>query len=63
VVCGHVHVPAMRRVDGVLYLNDGDWVDSCTALAERHDGRLVLLRPRARRPVATPLPEPSRTSR
>jgi UDP-2,3-diacylglucosamine pyrophosphatase LpxH len=63
VVCGHVHVPAIREVGGVLYLNDGDWVDSCTALAERPDGRLALLRHRARRPVASPLPEPARTSR
>jgi UDP-2,3-diacylglucosamine pyrophosphatase LpxH len=63
VVCGHVHVPAIREVDGILYLNDGDWVDSCTALAERFDGSLVLLRTRARRAVATPLPVPSRTSR
>ena len=43
VVCGHVHVPVMRAVDGVLYLNDGDWVDSCSALAEHPDGRLELL--------------------
>jgi UDP-2,3-diacylglucosamine pyrophosphatase LpxH len=63
VVCGHVHVPAMREIDGVLYLNDGDWVDSCTALAERFDGSIVLLRTRGRKAVATPLPEPARTSR
>jgi len=44
VVCGHVHVPAMRAVDGTLYLNDGDWVDSCSALVEHEDGRLEILR-------------------
>ena len=44
VVCGHIHVAAMRTIDGTLYLNDGDWVDSCSALVEHHDGRLELLR-------------------
>ena len=43
VVCGHIHHAEMRRVDGVLYLNTGDWVESCTALVEHHDGRLELL--------------------
>ena len=40
VVCGHIHHAEMREVNGVLYLNDGDWVESCTALVEHHDGRL-----------------------
>lgn len=44
VVCGHIHQPEMREVDGVLYCNDGDWMESCTALAEHHDGRLEILR-------------------
>ncbi len=43
VVCGHIHHAEMREVAGVLYLNDGDWVESCTALVEHHDGRLELL--------------------
>ena len=43
VICGHTHVPRMRPVGGVLYVNDGDWVDSCTALVEHMDGRLELL--------------------
>ncbi len=43
VVCGHIHHAEMRDVGGVLYLNDGDWVESCTALVEHHDGRLELL--------------------
>ena len=30
-------------VNGVLYINDGDWVESCTALVEHFDGRLELL--------------------
>jgi hypothetical protein len=33
----------MRDVDGTLYLNTGDWVESCTALVEHHDGRLELI--------------------
>ena len=43
VVCGHIHHAEMREVCGVLYLNDGDWVESCTALVEHHDGRLELI--------------------
>jgi UDP-2,3-diacylglucosamine pyrophosphatase LpxH len=43
VVCGHIHHAEMRQVDGVLYLNTGDWVESCTALVEHHDGRLELI--------------------
>jgi UDP-2,3-diacylglucosamine pyrophosphatase LpxH len=43
VVCGHIHHAQMHEVNGVLYLNDGDWVESCTALVEHHDGRLELI--------------------
>ena len=43
VVCGHIHHAEMRTVDGVLYLNGGDWVESCTALVEHHDGRLEVI--------------------
>ncbi len=43
VVCGHIHHAEMRDVDGLLYCNDGDWVESCTALVEHHDGRLELI--------------------
>ena len=43
VVCGHIHHAEMRQVDGVLYLNGGDWVESCTALVEHADGRLELV--------------------
>ena len=44
IVCGHIHHAQMREVDGILYCNDGDWVESCTALVEHHDGQLELLR-------------------
>lgn len=43
VVCGHIHRAEMREIDGVLYCNDGDWVESLTALVEHTDGRLELL--------------------
>src|SRR5271166_6427031 len=43
IVCGHIHQAEMREVGGVLYINDGDWVESCTALVEHHDGRLELI--------------------
>jgi UDP-2,3-diacylglucosamine pyrophosphatase LpxH len=43
VVCGHIHHAEMREVDGIMYMNDGDWVESCTALVEHHDGRMELL--------------------
>jgi UDP-2,3-diacylglucosamine pyrophosphatase LpxH len=43
VVCGHIHLAEMRLIDGILYINDGDWVESCTALVEHMDGRLEIL--------------------
>ncbi len=43
VVCGHIHHAAIRRIDGCLYLNDGDWVESCTALTEDAAGNLEIL--------------------
>ncbi len=43
VVCGHIHKPGVRMIDGVLYANDGDWVEHGTALAETASGDLKLL--------------------
>ncbi len=43
VVCGHIHHAEIRDVCGMLYCNDGDWVESCTALVEHFDGRLEIL--------------------
>ena len=42
-ICGHIHYGHIREDDGVLYVNDGDWVEHCTALVEHHDGALELL--------------------
>lgn len=44
VVCGHIHHAGAELSDGILYLNCGDWVDSCTALVEQRDGDLGLVR-------------------
>jgi UDP-2,3-diacylglucosamine pyrophosphatase LpxH len=43
VICGHIHHAEMRDIDGVLYINDGDWVESCTAAVEHHDGRMEII--------------------
>lgn len=42
-VCGHIHHAEMRDVEGILYCNDGDWVESLTALVEHADGSLALV--------------------
>jgi UDP-2,3-diacylglucosamine pyrophosphatase LpxH len=43
VVCGHIHKAEIREVEGILYCNDGDWVESLTALAETHAGELKII--------------------
>jgi UDP-2,3-diacylglucosamine pyrophosphatase LpxH len=43
VVCGHIHKATIEQIDGLLYCNDGDWVESCTALVEHDDGRLAII--------------------
>lgn len=43
VVCGHIHRASIRDCEGVTYYNTGDWVESCTALVEHHDGRMELI--------------------
>ena len=43
VVCGHIHRAEMRHIDGTLYCNDGDWVESRSALVEHANGQLQLL--------------------
>jgi UDP-2,3-diacylglucosamine pyrophosphatase LpxH len=65
VVCGHIHHAAIKRIGDVLYLNDGDWVESCTALVEDARGSLEILSwasfQKERAPVrvaSDPAPEP-----
>jgi UDP-2,3-diacylglucosamine pyrophosphatase LpxH len=43
VICGHIHAATIRQIDGVTYINCGDWVDSCTAIVEQFDGRMELV--------------------
>ena len=43
VVCGHIHRAEIREIDGTVYCNDGDWVESRTALVEHADGTLALI--------------------
>jgi UDP-2,3-diacylglucosamine pyrophosphatase LpxH len=42
IICGHIHRAGVRQIEGVLYCNDGDWVESCTALVESMSGELSL---------------------
>ena len=44
VICGHIHHAALRDIDGVKYLNTGDWVESCTAIVENYDGTMEIIR-------------------
>lgn len=61
VVCGHIHHAEIRQIDGVLYCNDGDWVESLTALVEHHDGRLEIVdcSHLMAAPSASPVPAPT----
>lgn len=43
VICGHIHHAEIKEIDGIVYMNDGDWVESCTALVEHHDGRWEII--------------------
>lgn len=52
VVCGHIHHAEIRQIGDVVYHNDGDWVESCSALVEDADGNMEILRwtdPQSRR--------------
>jgi UDP-2,3-diacylglucosamine pyrophosphatase LpxH len=43
VICGHIHSAEIKNIDGTIYMNDGDWVESCTALVEHRDGRWEIV--------------------
>ena len=43
VICGHIHAAAIKDINGIRYVNCGDWVDSCTAIVEHQDGSLELI--------------------
>lgn len=44
IICGHLHYPTIRELDGVRYINDGDWVENCSALIELSDSQIRLIR-------------------
>ncbi|HDZ72035.1 MAG TPA: UDP-2,3-diacylglucosamine diphosphatase [Aurantimonas coralicida] len=58
VICGHIHHAQIVRHGDIEYVNTGDWVESCTALAERHDGSLELIRWSETMPEEVPAPIP-----
>ena len=43
IICGHIHRPIIKEGDGVMYMNDGDWVDSKSALVENYDGTFEIV--------------------
>lgn len=43
VICGHIHKAEIRKIDEIEYLNCGDWVESCTAIAQTIEGEWVVL--------------------
>jgi len=43
VICGHIHKPEIKRVNDMVYMNDGDWVESCSALVEHLDGKWEIV--------------------
>lgn len=44
VICGHIHYATKRMIEGIEYINTGDWVDSGTAVVEHFDGRIEIIR-------------------
>jgi UDP-2,3-diacylglucosamine pyrophosphatase LpxH len=56
VLCGHIHHAEIRQIGPVLYLNDGDWVESCTAVVEDARGSLEILRWATFTPASDPYP-------
>lgn len=38
VICGHIHTTANKTIDGIHYLNSGDWVETMSALVEDFEG-------------------------
>lgn len=43
IICGHIHQPAIKEINGITYLNSGDWVESLTALVEDFNGEWSLV--------------------
>lgn len=43
IICGHIHTPAIKEIDGMIYMNDGDWCENCSALVETQDGEWKII--------------------
>lgn len=43
VICGHIHHAEIKEIEGIVYMNDGDWVESCSALVETHSGEFKII--------------------
>jgi len=43
IICGHIHTPEIKTVDNIIYMNDGDWVETCSALVEHFDGTWEII--------------------
>jgi hypothetical protein len=56
VICGHIHAAVIREIEGLLYINCGDWVDSCTGIVEHPDGEMELVHWGARDAALEPPP-------
>lgn len=59
VICGHIHHAMSREMNGIHYVNTGDWVESCTAVAEHADGSLEVIYWADEVRLPTPVPEPA----
>lgn len=59
IICGHIHWATIKQVEGLLYANCGDWVDSCSAIVEHLDGRLELIEWDGRGALAAPKETPA----
>ena len=59
VVCGHIHHAAIRQIEGITYVNCGDFIESCTAVAEHMDGRLEIIRWQVPGGIIVPAPAQS----
>ena len=43
IICGHIHKAEIKMINGIEYMNDGDWVESMSALVEHHDGTWEII--------------------
>ena len=43
VICGHIHSPVIKEINGLIYVNAGDWLEHCSAVVEHPDGRFEIV--------------------